>query len=180
MKNLLPAFLKATACSNGVGDGVLCGGGTGTSPLLSPAGTVPFAGVPICGGEGANAGGEDTVCGGDWEPLWDAALKDCVRTGGGWGEDDIDDGGCTWGCGSFCCAAGVDGLAAPDVTTSGVSRSVSMELRLDMLESRERRFRSSGGRFRGWVLGSIFRRREDEDDGEAAGSDPRSSPPVDG
>lgn len=58
---------------------------------------------------------------------------------------------------------GEEGLAAPDVTP-GVSRSVSMEVRLDMAERRERRLRSSGGRLRGWVLGSIFRRRDDEED----------------
>jgi hypothetical protein len=44
------------------------------------------------------------------------------------------------------------------------SRSMSMELRPLMadLASSDRRWRSSGGRFRGWVLGSNFGRRDDE------------------
>jgi hypothetical protein len=132
LKYLLPRFLKASASSSGVGAGVLCGGGTGTSPLLLPfTGTVPLL---------AAAGGEEGVgCGGEWERFW----EDCA----------------------FWTGVGEDGLAAPDVTP-GVSRSVSMEVRFDMAESRERRLRSSGGRLRGWVLGSIFRRRdEDEDEG---------------
>lgn len=141
MKYLLPRFLNASASSAGVGAGVLCGGGTGTSPLLLLpfTGTVPLvAAAPAGGGDEADcaAAGEGVGCGGDWERFWDC---ECCR------------------------GVGDEGLAAPDVTP-GVSRSVSMEVRFDMAESRERRLRSSGGRLRGWVLGSIFRRRDDEED----------------
>lgn len=59
-------------------------------------------------------------------------------------------------CDAGCCGGGDEGVPL------GGSRSMSIELRLLMLfaDMAEKRFRCSGGRFRGCVSGSIFFRRE--------------------
>jgi len=51
---------------------------------------------------------------------------------------------------------------------TGGSLSMSMELRLDMADMAESRFLCSGGRLSGWMSGSIFFLREEDEPGSVA------------